>query len=181
MADRFTLAAVQFAPVYMNRQASLEKAICLIGEAGKTGACLAGFGEAWLPGYPFFAFSESSVARWEAAQGYIDQAVIVPGRLCCANAMKDSPCETSLLVRLYEQTEAPHLPHLELARLQRSAGEARIVVDLVRSRDAMAGRADREARASARVHRRGDPGLPDAEGALWVAASANDRDGGKPA
>jgi hypothetical protein len=35
--------------------------------------------------------------------------------LCCANAAKDSACESSLLDRLYEQTEAPHLPHLELA------------------------------------------------------------------
>lgn len=36
-------------------------------------------------------------------------------RLCCANAMKDSHRESSLLVRPHEQTEAPHLPHRELA------------------------------------------------------------------
>jgi len=29
--------------------------------------------------------------------------------------VKDSPCESSLLVRLHEQTEAPDLPHYELA------------------------------------------------------------------
>jgi hypothetical protein len=45
----------------------------------------------------------------------------------------------------------------------------------------MAGRADRQAGTSARVHRRGDPGLPDAEGALRAAASANDGDGCKSA
>jgi uncharacterized membrane protein len=41
--------------------------------------------------------------------------ILASSRLCCANAAKDSACESSLLDRLYEQTEAPHLPHLELA------------------------------------------------------------------
>lgn len=35
--------------------------------------------------------------------------------LCCANAVRDSLCESSLLVRLHEQTEAADLPHHELA------------------------------------------------------------------
>lgn len=35
-------------------------------------------------------------------------------RLCCANAVKDSLCESSLLVRRHEQTEAADLPHDEL-------------------------------------------------------------------
>lgn len=34
--------------------------------------------------------------------------------LCCSIAVTDSPCESSLLVRLHEQTEAPDLPHHEL-------------------------------------------------------------------
>jgi nitrilase len=79
MKDRFILAAIQAAPHYLDRAASLDKAVRLIGEAGKTGACLAAFGETWLPGYAFFAFSESSVTRWEAAQTYIEQAVTIPG------------------------------------------------------------------------------------------------------
>jgi hypothetical protein len=36
-------------------------------------------------------------------------------RLCCANATKDSLCESSVVAGLYEPVEAPDLPHHELA------------------------------------------------------------------
>lgn len=51
----FTLAAVQAAPVYLNREASIDKACQLIEEAGAKGSALAVFGETWVPGYAAFA------------------------------------------------------------------------------------------------------------------------------
>ncbi len=94
MAQKIILAAVQSAPVYLNREASLEKAVRLIGDAGKKGADITGFGETWLPGYPFFAFSAPSQVRWDAAQEYIGQAIEIPGpeteQLCAGARAADT-------------------------------------------------------------------------------------------
>ena len=57
--NSFTLAAIQAAPIYFDRDASTEKACGLIKEAGAKGATVAAFGETWLPGYPFFIFAQT--------------------------------------------------------------------------------------------------------------------------
>ena len=50
----FKAAAVQAAPVFMNLDASVDKAISLIEDAAKQDVKLIGFPECWLPGYPWF-------------------------------------------------------------------------------------------------------------------------------
>ncbi len=51
----FTLAAVQAAPVFLDREASVDKACGLIDQAAAKGADLAVFGETWVSGYASFA------------------------------------------------------------------------------------------------------------------------------
>jgi nitrilase len=51
----FTLAAVQAAPVFLDREASIDKACTLIDQAAAKGSDLAVFGETWVSGYASFA------------------------------------------------------------------------------------------------------------------------------
>jgi predicted amidohydrolase len=76
----FTLAAIQAAPVFFDREASTEKACRLIKAAGEKGVTIAAFGETWLPGYPFFIWRSSSdrVVLWKAAAEYLANAVEIP-------------------------------------------------------------------------------------------------------
>ncbi|MEE8435553.1 MAG: carbon-nitrogen hydrolase family protein [bacterium] len=86
----FTLAAIQAAPVFFDREASTEKACRLIEEAAEKGATLAAFSETWLPGYPYFAWGSLGDPElfWQAAADYVANAVEIPSptteRLCAA-------------------------------------------------------------------------------------------------
>ena len=54
---KFTAAVVQAAPIFLDRDATIDKACGLIQEAGERGARLIVFPETWVPGYPFWLTS----------------------------------------------------------------------------------------------------------------------------
>lgn len=104
----FTLAAIQAAPVYLDREASTEKACQLIEKAAQKGADFAAFSETWLPGYPFFHPYPIGSSLWNhAVTAYLASGVEIPSpttdRLCKA-AQKANIDVTIGLVELDAKT-----------------------------------------------------------------------------
>lgn len=58
---KFTAAAVQAAPVWLDAAATVEKAVSLIEEAAAHGASLIVFPEVFVPGYPYWNWTMSPV------------------------------------------------------------------------------------------------------------------------
>ena len=89
--QKFRIAAVQAAPVFLDRSASIEKACELIRKAGSEGANLAVFPETFIPTYPLWVWfippGHSKPLR-ELYAELVANSVTVPGpeteRLCSA-------------------------------------------------------------------------------------------------
>ncbi len=77
------IAAIQAAPVFLDKAATTEKVIRLLQEAASGGAHLCAFGETFLPGYPMWLrplVSSKSNARMSEAYGaYVEGAVVADG------------------------------------------------------------------------------------------------------
>jgi nitrilase len=85
------IAAVQATPVFLDRDATVDKACKLIAEAGRDGARLAVFPEAFVPGYPDWVWSVpvSSIGlHRELHTQLVNNSIAVPGpeteKLCRA-------------------------------------------------------------------------------------------------
>jgi predicted amidohydrolase len=74
----FTLAAVQAAPVYLDRDASIDKACDWIAKAGDMGSDLAVFGETWVSGYASFSAWPNHPAFPALLRRFVQNAVEVP-------------------------------------------------------------------------------------------------------
>jgi nitrilase len=87
----FKVAAVQASPVFLDRDATVEKACSLIAQAGGEGACLAAFTESFIPAYPDWVWAippgEESLLNDLYAE-LVENAIEIPGpatdRLCQA-------------------------------------------------------------------------------------------------
>ena len=73
------VAAVQAAPEYLDRDATVEKACSLIDKAGSEGAKLVAFPEAFIPGYPWWIWFDEPAAGIPFFIKLYKNAVTVPG------------------------------------------------------------------------------------------------------
>jgi len=73
---KYRAAAVQAAPVFLDLEAGITKAIGLIAEAAAQGAKLVAFPETWLPGYPWFIWLDSPAWGMQFIQRYHDNALV---------------------------------------------------------------------------------------------------------
>jgi len=79
--ERVKVAAVQAAPVFMDKEKTIEKACGLIREAGSNGAELIVFSEAFIPAYPAYytGGTESPLDEWAGYNIALqDNAVVIP-------------------------------------------------------------------------------------------------------
>jgi predicted amidohydrolase len=79
--EKVKVAIAQKSPVYMNREASVARACSIIEDAGRNGARLVVFPEAWLSGYPYWTEGwDSSLLQWAGGRIiFSDNALVVPG------------------------------------------------------------------------------------------------------
>ena len=78
--DSLTVGLAQIAPVWLDRARTLEKMLAQVAAAGEAGCALVAFGEALLPGYPFWLERTNgavfnSPMQKEIHAHYLDQAV----------------------------------------------------------------------------------------------------------
>ena len=78
------IAAVQAAPVFLDRDATIEKVGRLTKEAAGNGAQLVAFPEGFVPTYPDWVWRTTPWADGEWYARWIDQCVDVPGPACDA-------------------------------------------------------------------------------------------------
>jgi predicted amidohydrolase len=106
------VAIAQFAPVYLDKSASLSRAIQIVQDAKKGGAELVAFGETWLPGYPAWLDFCPKVALWDhlpTKQVFArlrQNSISVPGPEVAVLSEAAGDLKVSIVIGVNERVEA---------------------------------------------------------------------------
>ncbi|HEY7607679.1 MAG TPA: carbon-nitrogen hydrolase family protein [Alphaproteobacteria bacterium] len=77
---KYRAAAVQAAPVFLDIDRTVEKAIGLIEQAAKQDVRLIAFPETWIPGYPFWIWLGAPAWGMRFVQRYFENSLVKGGR-----------------------------------------------------------------------------------------------------
>ncbi len=77
MSIKFKAAVVQAAPVFMDLEGCVEKAIGLIERAASEGAKIVAFSECWFPGYPWWIWLSPTAHNIQYFQQYHENSLVV--------------------------------------------------------------------------------------------------------
>lgn len=77
MYPKYKVAAVQAGPVYLNLEATVEKACGFISEAAKKGAKIIGFPEAFLSGYPWWVWLGDSTKYVDYYAKLLENSIVI--------------------------------------------------------------------------------------------------------
>jgi nitrilase len=98
MLDKVKVAAAQVAPVFMDKEATIDKACRTIEEAGKGGARLLVFSETFVPGYPYWR-GVQPISRWsDLMVEYQKNSLEIPSEE--TDVLCDAAREANLIVAL---------------------------------------------------------------------------------
>ena len=103
---QYKVAAVQAAPVFLDLEKSIDKAIKLMAEAASQEASLIAFPEVWLPGYPWWIWTDDPASGMRFVQRHFENAMEVGG----------------LPMARLKEAAADHRIHLVMGYAERSAG-----------------------------------------------------------
>ena len=111
-AKHARVAIAQSAPVYLDKQASLAKALDLVRQAAKRSAQLIAFGETWLPGYPAWLDVCPGAALWENASAkdvfarLRNNSITVPGEEVHALSEAARTLKIAIVIGVNERVDA---------------------------------------------------------------------------
>ena len=113
-ANTLTVGLAQIAPVWLDRERTLDKVVEWVAKAASRGCRLVVFGEALVPGYPFW-IERTDGARFESALQKTLYAHYVEQAVCVEDGDLDRLAEAA--ARHYFRTNASSLSVDQSARL----------------------------------------------------------------
>lgn len=100
---KFKAASVQASPVFLNREATVEKACELMMEASRSGAKLVAFPEVFIPGYPYWIWLDVPSENNHFFQRLFEESVAIPGPATDALCRGAKEADVYVLIGLNEK------------------------------------------------------------------------------